>query len=133
MPSPQVSTTYQNGQSGSGTDHLNDDKDPKQPESPVRKLQKTASWLARSQLTREFQSINDEDELGKLMGDAGEKLLAFVDDIRKIESFRSIELDIPQVPRIPMYIQVEVSADLVEVGSRWRHEHWEIFSPPSPN
>ena len=100
MPTSQMSTTNQNGQASSGADQLNGQNDPKQPVDegpPIRKLLKTASWLARDKLSREFQSINDEDELGKLMGDAGEKLLAFVDDIRKIESLRSIELDIPQV------------------------------------
>ena len=100
MPSSQESPTYQNGQSSSGTDQLNHHSDSKRPESPPPKLQKTASWMARYKLSKEFRSINDEDELGKLMGDAGEQLLAFVDDIHKIESLRKIELGIPQVIRI---------------------------------
>lgn len=125
MPSLQASTTDQNGRSSPGADQPNDQKDPKQPvdrspEISIRKLQKTTSWLARDKLSREFQSINDEGELGKLMGDSGEKLLAFVDDIRKIESLRNIELDIPQVQQIPITPQFEVITDLiVEVGSRW--------------
>ncbi|TVY62905.1 Dynamin-1-like protein, partial [Lachnellula suecica] len=40
---------------------------------------------------------NDEAELGKMMGDDGEKLLALVDDIRKIDSLRNEELHIPQI------------------------------------
>lgn len=99
--------THQNGESGARTDQSNGQKDPKQhvdltPESPIPKSQKNASPLARDNLSPEFQGNSDEDELGKLMGDAGEKLLAFVDNIRKIESLRSIELDIPQVTGPPM-------------------------------
>jgi hypothetical protein len=91
---------------------LNDDSDPllsqrddwkdlkgsldSNPESPVQRIQRTESWTIRDKLSREFK-INDENELGKLMGDDGEKLLALVDDIRKIESLRNIKLDIPQV------------------------------------
>jgi hypothetical protein len=48
-------------------------------------------------LSPEFNNIKDEAELGKLMGDDGEKLLALVDDIRKIDSLRNEELHIPQV------------------------------------
>jgi hypothetical protein len=36
------------------------------------------------------------------MGDDGEKLLALVDDIRKIESLRNEELHIPQVFFVPI-------------------------------
>ncbi|KAF4637351.1 hypothetical protein G7Y89_g707 [Cudoniella acicularis] len=39
----------------------------------------------------------DEAELGKMMGDDGEKLLALVDNIRKIDSLRNEELHIPQI------------------------------------
>ena len=61
-------------------------------------LQKTNSWVTRSKLlSPEFNNIKDEAELGKLMGDDGEKLLALVDDIRKIDSLRNEELHIPQV------------------------------------
>lgn len=61
-------------------------------------LQKTTSWATRSKfLSPEFNNIEDEAELGKLMGDDGEKLLALVDDIRKIDSLRNEKLHIPQV------------------------------------
>jgi len=61
-------------------------------------LQKTSSWATRSKLlSPEFSNVKDEAELGKLMGDDGEKLLALVDDIRKIDSLRNEELDIPEV------------------------------------
>jgi len=46
--------------------------------------------------------LKDEAELGKMMGDDGEKLLALVDDIRKIDSLRNEELHIPQVVLTPM-------------------------------
>jgi hypothetical protein len=102
MLSTQASKTNQNGLSDSEADEQSDRKIGKQTvdssaESPIQKLQKTHSWLLRDKLSREFKNIKDQDELGKLMGDAGEKLLALVDDIRKIESLRTIELDIPQV------------------------------------
>ncbi|KAH6680847.1 P-loop containing nucleoside triphosphate hydrolase protein [Halenospora varia] len=61
-------------------------------------LQKTDSWLIRSKLlSPEFNNIKDEAVLGKMMGDDGEKLLALVDDIRKIDSLRNEELHIPQI------------------------------------
>ncbi|KAN0098347.1 P-loop containing nucleoside triphosphate hydrolase protein [Hyaloscypha variabilis] len=61
-------------------------------------LQKTNSWVTRSKLlSPEFNNIKDEAELGKLMGDDGEKLLALVDDIRKIDSLRNEELHIPEI------------------------------------
>jgi hypothetical protein len=63
------------------------------PVSPFRKPQRTDSW----KLSKEFINIDDQDELGNLIGDAGEKLLAFVDDIRKIDKLRIDELHIPQV------------------------------------
>lgn len=100
MPISQEAPIYSNGQSSSGPDQFNHHSDSNRTESPPPKLQKTASWMAKDKLSKEFRSINDEDELGKLMGDAGEQLLAFVDDIRKIESLRDIELGIPQVPWI---------------------------------
>jgi hypothetical protein len=61
-------------------------------------IQKTNSWFTRSKLlSPEFSNIKDEAELGKMMGDDGEKLLALVDDIRQIDSLRNEELYIPQV------------------------------------
>jgi hypothetical protein len=61
-------------------------------------LQKTNSWFTRNKsLSPEFNNVTDEAELGKLVGDDGEKLLALIDDIRKIDSLRNEELDIPQV------------------------------------
>jgi hypothetical protein len=67
------------------------------PDSPVTKLQKSQSWSIGQKLSREFKNASDQNELG-LMSDKGEKLLALVDDIRKIDSLRSIgELDIPEV------------------------------------
>ncbi|KAH8662949.1 P-loop containing nucleoside triphosphate hydrolase protein [Tricladium varicosporioides] len=61
-------------------------------------LQRTDSLGTRSKiLSREFNNIKDEAELGKIMGDDGEKLLALVDDIRKIDSLRNEELHIPQI------------------------------------
>src|ERR1700712_1800821 len=66
-------------------------------------LQKTNSWVIRSKsLSPEFSDIKDEAELGKMMGSDGEKLLALVDDIRKIDSLRDEELHIPQVLLILM-------------------------------
>lgn len=63
-----------------------------------KNLQKTNSWVIRSKLlSSEFNNVKDEAELGKLMGDDGEKLLALVDDIRKIDSLRDEKLNIPQV------------------------------------
>jgi hypothetical protein len=62
------------------------------------KFQKTNSWVIRNKLlSPEFSNVKDEAELGKMMGDDGEKLLTIVDDIRKIESLRNEELHIPQV------------------------------------
>ncbi|KAH8786955.1 P-loop containing nucleoside triphosphate hydrolase protein [Hyaloscypha finlandica] len=61
-------------------------------------LQKTNSWVTRNKLlSPEFNDNKDEAELGNLMGDDGEKLLAVVDDIRKIDSLRNEELHIPQI------------------------------------
>lgn len=74
-------------------------------------LQKTDSWLIRSKLlSPEFNNIKDEAVLGKMMGDDGEKLLALVDDIRKIDSLRNEELHIPQVFVAP--IKLHTVADL---------------------
>jgi hypothetical protein len=61
-------------------------------------LQKTNSWLIRNKaLSPEFNNVEDEAELGNIMGNDGEKLLELVDDIRKIETLRNEELHIPQV------------------------------------
>jgi len=49
-----------------------------------------------------FNNAKDEAELEQMMGDGGEKLLALVDDIRKIDSLRNEELHIPQVYLVPM-------------------------------
>ena len=66
-------------------------------EHPYPKLQKTASWLVKNKLSPEFDNPNDETELGKMMGDDGEKLLNLVDDIRKIDTLRNVELKMPEV------------------------------------
>jgi PBP1b-binding outer membrane lipoprotein LpoB len=61
-------------------------------------LPKTKSWAINSKIpSPDFSDIKDEAELGKMMGDDGEKLLALVDDIRKIDSLRNEELHVPQV------------------------------------
>jgi hypothetical protein len=95
-------TAHQNGQPDSDPDLLGDKKDAKHESDwnhdiPIKKLPRTNSERLRETLSREFKNPNDQEELGKIMGGDGEKLLALVDDIRKIESLRSIELDIPQV------------------------------------
>jgi len=65
-------------------------------------LSKTKSWGTKSKLlSPEFSNIKDEAELGKMMGDDGEKLLTLIDDIRKIDSLRNEELHIPQVFLVP--------------------------------
>ena len=56
--------------------------------------------MVKDKLSKEFKTSEDQDELGNLIGDAGEKLLALVDDIRKIDKLRVDEqptLDLPQV------------------------------------
>ena len=90
------------GHTGTIVNQSKDRKDPTEdsnsnPEPPYPKLQKTASWLIKNKLSPEFENVKDEAELGKLMGDDGEKLLNLVDDIRRIDKLRDIELDIPQV------------------------------------
>jgi hypothetical protein len=95
-------------------------------------LQKTNSWLIRSKgLSPEFSNIKDEVELGKMMGDDGEKLLALVDDIRKIDSLRDAELHIPQVFLAP--IKLLTVADVNKDCGHWRNKHWEVLRPPSPH
>ena len=91
-----------NGHTGPIVDQSKGGKNSKEvsnsnPEPPHPKLQKTASWLIKNKLSPEFDNVKDEAELGKLMGDDGEKLLNLVDDIRRIDKLRDIELDIPQV------------------------------------
>jgi len=82
-------------------------------------LQKTNSWVTRSKfLSPEFNNIEDEAELGKLMGDDGEKLLTLVDDIRKIDSLRSEELHIPQVLLTPIKLHTvaDLNFEIVVIG-----------------
>jgi GTPase SAR1 family protein len=82
-------------------------------------LQKTNSWVTRNKfLSPEFNDIKDEAELGNLMGDDGEKLLALVDDIRKIDSLRNEELHIPQVfvAHIKLYTVADLNFEIVVVG-----------------
>jgi hypothetical protein len=72
-------------------------------------LQKTNSWLIRNKaLSPEFNNVEDEAELGNMMGNDGEKLLELVDDIRKIDSLRNEELHIPQVhlARMKLYMSL---------------------------
>jgi hypothetical protein len=72
-------------------------------------LQKTNSWLIRNKaLSPEFNNVEDEAELGNMMGNDGEKLLELVDDIRKIDSLRNEELHIPQVllARMNLYMSL---------------------------
>ncbi|KAI9738202.1 MAG: hypothetical protein M1834_008700 [Cirrosporium novae-zelandiae] len=40
---------------------------------------------------------SDEDEIGKLVSDEGERMLAFVDELRKLDAFGHIDLDLPQL------------------------------------
>jgi hypothetical protein len=91
-----------NGITGTIVNQSNDRKDSTEdsnsnPKPLHPKLQKTTSWLIKNKLSSEFDNVKDEAELGKLMGDDGEKLLNLVDDIRRIDKLRDIELDIPQV------------------------------------
>jgi GTPase SAR1 family protein len=82
-------------------------------------LQKTNSWVTRNKfLSPEFNDITDEAELGNLMGDDGEKLLAVVDDIRKIDSLRNEELHIPQVfvAPIKLHTVADLNFEIVVVG-----------------
>lgn len=68
------------------------------PEFIAPGIQKTNSWVTRNKLlSPAFSNVKDEAELGKMMGDDGERLLDLVDDIRKIDSLRNEELHIPQV------------------------------------
>lgn len=93
--------TIMNGNSdtmnGQRDDLLDATKDPNSNfMAPI--LPKTSSWLVRSKLVSpEFSNTEDEAELGKMIGDDGERLLALVDDIREIDSLRNEELHIPQV------------------------------------
>lgn len=95
---------------GKRKESWNSEKDPESNfVAPI--LQKTDSWVTRSKLlSPEFNNIEDEAELGKLMGDEGEKLLTLIDDIRKIDSLRKEELQIPQVFLAP--IKLSIVADL---------------------
>ena len=73
---------------------------PSIPGTPFQKPKRTESWMVKDKLSKEFKTGEDQDELGNLIGDAGEKLLALVDDIRKIDKLRIDEqpaLDLPQV------------------------------------
>jgi GTPase SAR1 family protein len=82
-------------------------------------LQKTNSWVTRSKfLSPEFNNIEDEAELGKLMGDDGETLLTLVDDIRKIDSLRNEELHIPQVFLAPIKLHTitDPNFEIVVIG-----------------
>ena len=103
-----------NGNSHAASSQLKDFRNPKNdPDSTfvAPNLHKTNSWAIRSKLlSPEFNNIEDEAELGKLMGDEGEKLLTLVDDIRKIDSLRNEELYIPQVALVP--IELHTVADL---------------------
>jgi len=72
-------------------------------------LPKTTSWLIRNKaLSPEFNNVEDEAELGNMMGNDGEKLLELVDDIRQIDSLRNEELHIPQVhlTRMKLYMSL---------------------------
>jgi hypothetical protein len=90
-----------NTDSDAASSHPEDSRDSKKDADSnfiAPNLQKTHSWVTRSKLlSPEFNNVKDEAELGKLMGDDGEKLLALVDDIRKIDSLRNEKLHIPQV------------------------------------
>lgn len=82
--------------------HLGGKGDPKQNsnwnrEIPFKKLQRTDSERVRDTLPPEFKTADDQEALGNFMGGEGEELLTIVDEIRKIEALRNIELDIPQV------------------------------------
>lgn len=66
-------------------------------ENPFESLQKSTAAVGDEKTSRAFGNVNDEDEIGKLMGIDGEKLLAVVDDIRSIDALRQIDLPLPQV------------------------------------
>ena len=83
--------------SGQLKDLINAQKHPEE-DFTAPNLEKTNSWLIRNKaLSPEFNNVEDEAELGNMMGNDGEKLLELVDDIRKIDSLRNEELHIPQV------------------------------------
>ena len=69
-------------------------------------------------LSPEFNNINDEAELGKMMGDNGEKLLTLIDDILKIDSIRKEELNIPQVLLVPTKFNsvTDLNSEIVVIG-----------------
>jgi hypothetical protein len=92
MNGDTVSTNRQQKDQNDSTKKLDATSEP-----PYPKIQKTNSWLIKNKLSPEFDNVKDEAELGNLMGIDGEKLLNLVDDIRKIDKLRDIELDIPQV------------------------------------
>jgi hypothetical protein len=77
-------------------------KDPQEifdfkPDGPLSRHQTFSSVAGDEKRSRDFGNAKDGDELGKLMGADGEKLLAVVDEIRKIDALQQIPIDIPQV------------------------------------
>jgi hypothetical protein len=89
-------------------------------------LRKTNSFASKL-LSPEFNNTKDEAELGKMMGDNGEKLLALVDEIRKIDSLRNEELHIPQVLLGPLNIEPL----LTSIARLWLLAIQVPESPPS--
>ena len=101
------------------------------PGSPFRKPHRADSWMVKDKLSKEFRAVDDQDELGNLIGDAGEKLLALVDDIRKIDKLNNKELHIPQVLST-LLTSYDIAKSVPQVGSCWWHKQWEVFCTPSP-
>lgn len=68
----------------------------------------------------EDKGENEEDELGKLICSDGERLLAFVDGLRKIDALHDVRLDLPQVRCGPSSSREALTincAQLVVVGN----------------